>query len=145
MRALLLAAGLAAAPAHADLYRWIDPESGSVKYSNVAPSWYGDQERQVRLPAVEVLPYEPLGIPAKKADEATSSSANAVSALEARWRAFLQSVSTLTPSDFERAGRGIQRQLQAYQALVAELDRLDPAGQKRRQAQETLVLEKLKK
>jgi len=27
-----------ALPAHADLYRWIDPDSGSVKLSNLPPS-----------------------------------------------------------------------------------------------------------
>ena len=145
VKALLLIAGLAAAPAHADLYRWIDPESGSVKYSSVAPSWYGDGERQGRAPAVEVVPYAPMGVPTRKPDEAAAPGRTAVAALEARWRAFLQGFSRLTASDFERAGPGLGEQLKAYQGLVAELDRLDPAGRKRRQAQETLALEKLKK
>ena len=130
MRPLLFLLFLCATAADADLYRWIDPESGSVKYSNVAPSG--------RAPAAEVVPYEPLGV-ARKPDQAL------VSALEARWLAFLESFSALTQSDFEKAGRGLAEQLQAYQALAAELDRLDPAGQKRRQAQEARVLEKLQK
>jgi hypothetical protein len=69
VRALLLVAGLAAVPAHADLYRWIDPQSGSVKYSSVAPPWYGDAGRQARAPAVEVLPSAPRRAPTRKAQE----------------------------------------------------------------------------
>jgi hypothetical protein len=145
MRPALFLLFLWATAADADLYRWVDPESGSVKYSSVAPSWYGDGERQGRAPAVEVLPYAPMGVPARKPEEAATPGRTAVAALEARWRAFLQSFSTLTASDFERAGPGLGEQLKAYQGLVAELDRLDPAGRKRRQAEETLALEKLKK
>jgi hypothetical protein len=36
VRALALLLALAA-PAHADLYRWVDPHSGSVKLSNLPP------------------------------------------------------------------------------------------------------------
>ncbi len=145
MRSLVLLAGLAAVPAHADLYRWIDPESGSVKYSSVAPPWYGDPERQARAPAVEVVPYAPPGVSPRKPDEAARSGQPPVSALEARWRAFLHGFSTLTTSDFQRAGRGLGEQLQAYQAVVLELDRMDPAGAARRRAQEAPVMEKLQK
>ncbi|HYL26160.1 MAG TPA: DUF4124 domain-containing protein, partial [Burkholderiales bacterium] len=27
-----------AAPAHADLYRWVDPDTGSVTFSNLPPA-----------------------------------------------------------------------------------------------------------
>ncbi|MGQ0547003.1 MAG: hypothetical protein ACT4P3_17000 [Betaproteobacteria bacterium] len=142
MRTLLLIAGFAAFPVQADLYRWIDPESGSVKYSSVAPPWYGDAALLGRAPAVEVLPYQPSGIPQARSDERSSS----VSAMEARWRAFLQAFSGLASAgDFERAGRALQEQLGAYQALAAELDRIDPGGAARRRAQETSVMEKLQK
>jgi hypothetical protein len=134
-----------ATAADADLYRWIDPESGSVKYSSVAPTWYGDGERQGRAPAVEVVPYEPLGVSPRKPEGAPRPGGTAVAALEARWRALLQGFSTLTKSDFENAGRGLGEQLQAYQALVAELERQDPAGTARRRAQEVPVMEKLQK
>jgi hypothetical protein len=144
MRPLFFLLFLWASAADADLYRWIDPESGSVKYSSVAPSWYGDGERQGRAPAVEVMPYAPMGVPARKPEAATPGG-TAVATLEARWRALLQSFAMLTASDFERAGAGLGEQLKAYQGLAAELDRLDPAGRKRRQAEETLALEKLKK
>ena len=143
MRPLLFPLFLWATAADADLYRWIDPESGSVKYSSVAPSWYGDGERQGRAPAVEVVPYAPTGVPARKPEEAATPGRTAVAALEARWRAFLQAFSALTTSDFENAGRGLGEQLRAYQAVVLELDRLDPAGAARRRAQEAPVMEKL--
>ena len=34
----LLALLAVAAPAHADLYRWVDPETGSVKFSSLPPA-----------------------------------------------------------------------------------------------------------
>lgn len=135
MRALLLFAALAALPAHADLYRWVDPASGSVKYSSVAPPWQGEPGR----PQVEVLPAPSApGAPKDKPGEAPAA------VLEARWRSYLQGFEAAAASgDFERAARIIQAQLEAYQSVVVQLDRVDPAGKKRRQAEEALVLEKL--
>ena len=50
MRILLLLATLTAAlapqAAHADLYRWVDPQTGSVKFSSYPPPWFGDQARE---------------------------------------------------------------------------------------------------
>lgn len=43
-------------PAAADLYRWVDPESGSVKFSSYPPLWYGDPAKERRAPKVEVIP-----------------------------------------------------------------------------------------
>jgi hypothetical protein len=48
-----------AAPAAADLYRWIDPETGSVKFSSYPPPWYGDPAAERRAPKVEVIPARP--------------------------------------------------------------------------------------
>jgi hypothetical protein len=42
--------------AAADLYRWVDPETGSVKFSSYPPPWYGDEAKQRRAPKVEVIP-----------------------------------------------------------------------------------------
>ena len=42
-------------PAAADLYRWVDPETGSVKFSSYPPPWYGDAAQQRRAPRVEVI------------------------------------------------------------------------------------------
>ena len=46
-------------PAAADLYRWIDPETGSVKFSSYPPPWYGDPVAERRAPKVEVIPALP--------------------------------------------------------------------------------------
>jgi hypothetical protein len=130
MRALFLAAALVSLPVHADLYRWIDPASGSVKYSSVPPSWYGEG----RGPRVEVLAAEKEK---HKPDEPSA-------ALEARWRSYLQGFEAAAAGgDLERAARLVQSQIEAYQAVVAQLDRVDPAGTKRRQAEEEMVLKKL--
>jgi hypothetical protein len=42
--------------AAADLYRWVDPDTGSVKFSSYPPPWYGDEAKQHRAPKVEVIP-----------------------------------------------------------------------------------------
>ena len=41
--------------AQADLYRWVDPESGSIKFSNSPPPWYETPNG----PKVERVPYAP--------------------------------------------------------------------------------------
>ncbi len=51
--AVLLLVG--ADPAIADLYRWVDPESGSVKFSSYPPPWYGKEQSAPRAPKVEVI------------------------------------------------------------------------------------------
>ena len=139
MRKLAYCLLLAALPAHADLYRWVDPQSGSVKFSSLPPPWYGDARRQAGAPAVELLSYQPAVKPAPPPSRPLAS-------LEERWRAMLQVFSALPGrADFDRAGQGIQQQVQAYEAVRAELDRQDPAGAARRRAAEGGLLERLKK
>lgn len=148
MRILVLLITLTAFPAQADLYRWIDRETGSVKFSNVPPPWFGDPEKERGAPAVEVIPYRGTGAPAKPvaAPEKPSPAASMIATLEARWAGIMQFFATLPPTtDFNRAGAGIQQQLEAYQALSAELDRLDPAGAQRRRAQEAGVFETMRR
>jgi hypothetical protein len=53
---LLLALGIVMNPALADLYRWVDPETGSVKFSSYPPPWYGDENLEKRSPKVEHIP-----------------------------------------------------------------------------------------
>lgn len=137
MKALFLAAALVPLPVHADLYRWVDPASGSVKYSSVAPPWQGEPGR----PRVEVLTSAPQAAAAKQAPGEAPAAV-----LEARWRSYLQGFEAAAAGgDLERAARLIQAQIEAYQSVLAQLDRVDPAGKKRRQAEEALVLEKLQK
>jgi hypothetical protein len=61
VKGLVLLAALLPLPAHADLYRWVDPQTGSVKLSSTPPPWYGDPEKQRGAPAVEVVPYRARG------------------------------------------------------------------------------------
>ena len=60
---LLLRRALVALPAHADLYRWVDPQTGSVKFSSYPPPWFGDQARELHAPATEVIVYQAPGAP----------------------------------------------------------------------------------
>ena len=72
MRCLLIVAMTAwAGAAGADLYRWVDPETGSGKFSSYPPPWYGDEALQRRSPRVEHIPAGP---------EAPAPSAGAVAA-----------------------------------------------------------------
>jgi hypothetical protein len=54
--ALAMLLSLWAVAAAADLYRWVDPETGSVKFSSYPPPWFGDAAKQRRAPKVEVIP-----------------------------------------------------------------------------------------
>ena len=143
MRAWFLPMACIAFAAHADLYRWVDPQTGSVKYSSSPPPWFGDPEKERGAPAVEVMPSrpgasaKPAPVPEKPAPGAAASSATL--GLEARWAALLGYFGSLpVGTDFN----GLQLQLQEYATAGAELDRLDPAGAPRRRAQEAAVFAK---
>jgi hypothetical protein len=147
VRGIFLAGVLAAFPAHADLYRWVDPQTGSVKFSSYPPPWFGQPALEINAPAVEVLPYRTPGAPKPPAEPVKpSASASILAALEARLAGLTQFFSALpSNTDFSRAGSGIQQQLEAYQAVSAELDRLDPAGAARRRQQEAGFIETLRR
>jgi hypothetical protein len=146
---LFLCLVFAAPPAQADLYRWVDPQSGSVKLSSLPPPWYGDPEKERRAPQVEVIPSRPAAAPPKgqlAVVEKPAAAAGAVAQLEARWRELMQGLSAMPQrQDFDRAGQGLQQQVQAYEAVSAELDRLDPGGAARRRTQQDSLLDRLKK
>jgi hypothetical protein len=153
--------------ARADLYRWVDPETGSIKYSNhpplVSPAARGP------APKVEVIPYRPPGSAAPATQTADPAAANAaanpaakaasqaaakppaepgaLASLEARWRTMLESFGAPAAADFQRSGEGIRQHVEAYKAVSAELDRMDPAGAARRraQAEESGLLERFVK
>jgi len=79
MRWIFLAA-LIALPARADLYRWVDPQSGSVKFSSVPPDWHGDPLREGVAPRVEVLRYQgpaPAKLPPTAAEKPPAAGAPA--------------------------------------------------------------------
>ena len=127
-----------AAPAHADLYRWIDPESGSVKLSSLPPSdpTIGAELVQYRTPAAPKPPAVPVAKPA--------AAGGTVEALQARFAEILTQLTGTKPQDFNRAGEGIRQQVAAYEAVRAELDRLDPAGAARRASESTSLVERLR-
>ena len=135
MRALVLLA-LVSLPAHADLYRWIDPDTGSVKLSSLPPSDAGIN--------AEVVPYKApaqLKAPAAPAKPA----ATMVQALQAKWSEILNQITGLSPQDFQRGGEGLKQHLEAYEAVRIELDRVDPAGAARRRAESEGLLERVKR
>ena len=147
MRALLSIAILVTTPAYADLYRWVDPQTGSVKFSSYPPPWFGQPALELNAPATEVVVYRPPGAPKPAAEPAKPSvAASVLAALETRLAGLTQFFSALpSNTDFSRAGAGIQQQLEAYQAVAAELDRLDPAGAARRRQQEVGFMETLRR
>jgi hypothetical protein len=155
--ALLLAAlvPLVATLAYADLYRWVDPVSGSIKYSNSPPTSPLEAGPVEVVPyrgpsAVAAPPFSPAAAPALEAPSAaqpvaSAESSSKLAALETQWRGLLKIFSTLPERpDFERSG-GLRQQLQAYETLIAELDRRDPAGAPRRRMEEASVLDRVRK
>lgn len=137
MRTLALLA-FVALPAHADLYRWVDPQTGRVMLSNLPPA----------NPAInaEVVPYRGAAGAPLPPQPAAANADGIVAALEARWRSLLAELSVLPERpDFERGGEGLRRRLEAYEAARAELDQLDPGGAKRRQAESASLLARFAK
>jgi hypothetical protein len=128
-----------ATPARADLYRWIDPESGSVKLSNLPPVEPGVNAEVVSFRA----PAAPK--PAVTAEVAASKpAANPIEVLQARLTELMTQLTGASPQDFARAGEGLRQHIEAYDAVRAELDKLDPAGAARRRAESMSFLDKLK-
>ena len=126
-------------PAHADLYRWVDPATGSVKFSSLPPT-DGSEADVVRYKEPAPLPKPGAPLPPKPAVAAPASSAE----LEGRWRGLLTQLMGLTPQDFTNGGTALRQQLEAYEAVRSELDRLDPGGASRRAAEATSMIERLR-
>ena len=101
-----LVAALTTPAAHADLYRWVDPHTGSVKFSSYPPPWFGDQALELNAPAVEVVVYRPPGAPKPTVEpQKPTAGANMLAALESRLAGLTQFFSALpSNSDFSRAG-----------------------------------------
>jgi hypothetical protein len=147
MRILALLIAFIVFPAQADLYRWVEPQSGSVKYANSPPPWFGDPEREHRYPAVEVIRYQPVPSAAETKPAAEKAGSSTLAVLETRFASLLQFFQSLPRSpDFERTGAALQQQAEMYKAVSAELDRIDPSGAARRRAaaQEVGILDQLR-
>jgi hypothetical protein len=109
--------------ARADLYRWVDPQSGAIKFSNVPPP--------PSQAGVEVVPYRGSAMPPKPAAPADPG-------LDLRWRELLAEISVAPPGSSL-----LQQRLQDFIAVNAELDKRDPAGAERRRAEAQAVLQRL--
>jgi len=154
----VLAAGLllCGAQAQADLYRWVDPQSGTVKFSNEPPPWYGRPELERRAPEVERIPARQGGVaPAPKppATPATPAAPQAKAppaapeasppALEAQRKLLLAQIAeALEPGKRERNPDDLRRRLEAFAAVAAALDRADPEGAAARRAEAQALLGK---
>lgn len=127
--------------ANADLYRWVDPQTGSVKFSSSPPPWYETE----RGPQVERIPYQgPAARPSGA--EKPAAGASTLAALEARWRESLRTLAEAAEKgDLSAPTEGTRRQLEVFQAIMAELDRLDPGGRERRRAAQLSLLQKAQK
>ena len=132
--------------AHADLYRWVDPETGSVKFSTYPPPWYGDEAKQRRAPPVERIPTG--RDPAKQQPDLASAGKQEpgknLEALEAQRKALLQQM----PGAAARGGPAggvpaLQKQLEALSALSQQIDKLNPEGANARRAEAEAVLQNL--
>lgn len=154
--ALLLA--IFAGTAVADLYRWVDPETGSVKFSSYPPPWYGDAEKEKGAPRVEHIPERksastpgtpvnvpgPTGLPGAAATSPGAPQAASLEALEEqRKRLMLEIASPTGQKDLQSGGAALKKRLESFAAVSTQLDRLDPAGAEKRRAEAQPVLEKL--
>jgi hypothetical protein len=113
-RALVIAALAWSACASADLYRWVDPETGSVKFSSYPPPWFGDEARARRAPRVEVIPAGKAPAPAEEEapprPEASPEKPEAAPARAAEGR----------PEPAPRTGEGKPPPVDETASLVAE-------------------------
>ena len=121
-----------AASAQAQLYRWVDPDSGSVKFSSLPPA-------DARVKAEVVTPRS-----AALPKAAPAAPSQPVAPLETRWREMLARLMALPPQELSRMTEGLRHQLESYQALSSELDRVDPDGAARRREEALAVMQRLR-
>jgi len=134
--------GLWANQAAADLYRWVDPESGSVKFSSYPPPWFGDAAKQRRAPKVEVIPARHDAGMSSEAASAALESTRSLAALEVQRKQLMEQ---LSKPGGERGSQAVQKQLEAYSALSEQMEKLDPAGATLRRAEVQVLIEKILK
>ncbi len=140
MKIFLAATLLVPQLAVADLYRWVDPQTGSVKFSSAPPPWYETE----RGPQVERIPYQ--GPAARPAGADKPGAGGSIAVLEARWRQSLRTLAATLAKDGPGAPtEAARQQLEAFQTISAELDRLDPGGRDRRRAAQQSLLQKAQK
>lgn len=128
----------------ADLYRWIDPDTGSVKFSSYPPPWFGDPAEEKRAPKVEHIPERAPAAAAQSTLGAAPAGAPAstLDDLDARRKILIQQLASLPGQPDLRSG-ALRQQLEAFAKVTAEMDRLDPRGADARRTEAQPVLEKL--
>jgi hypothetical protein len=142
---LFLFRALFGGAAHADLYRWVDPETGSVKFSNYPPPWYGDEAKQGRGPKVERIPTRRDG--AARPDTAAAGAqdpARGFETLEAQRKAMLQQMPGIAARGGAQGGvPALQKHLEAFATLSQQIDTVNPEGAAARRAEAEAVLQNL--
>lgn len=135
-----------AGPAAADLYRWVDPETGSVKFSSYPPPWYDDPAQSRRAPRVEHIPAGRDAVAKPEAAVRPREGARRMDVLEMQRKAMLQQLSKLAPqSGTERGAQALQKQLEAYDDLSDQMDEFDPAGAAARRREMQTLIDRLMK
>jgi hypothetical protein len=132
--------------AAAELYRWRDPQTGSIKYSSYPPPWFGDEAREANAPKVEVLSGPQAGGKdgGKPADEMAEKVAEVIHFMEQRREQLLARMTLARASaGFDPATPTFQADLQAYRTVSRELDKFDPRGTAARRRADASVFENL--
>jgi hypothetical protein len=121
------------APAASQLYRWVDPESGSVKYSSYPPPWFNDAASQGGAPKVEVIrpaKVAPAFAPEPEAGrEPAAKPADRSPSREALLKQIAQRVSALVSAPPEAMGKAhgeLAEPLQQLEKLDRQSRELDP-------------------
>lgn len=143
--ALTVVLAAVAADVAAELYRWRDPQTGTIKYSSYPPPWYGDESREATAPKVEVLGDRDAEAASRKpADEMAEKVAEVIRFMEQRRQQLLSRMTVARASaGFDPAEPGFKADLQAYQAVTRELDKFDPRGAAARRRADARVFENL--
>jgi hypothetical protein len=140
--------------AAADLYRWVDPETGSVKFSSYPPPWFGDAAREKRAPKVEHIPAGAAtpaieGLPPEAqapvkpaAEPGAKPQAPASSAQEERRKLLLKQIgaqaatlAAVKPEEGARIYADLAERVREYNAAAAFLVQVDPGGEGARRAE----------
>jgi hypothetical protein len=130
-----------ALPAHADLYRWVDPDSGSIKFSNLPPT---DGRANAELMSHRGVAPQAATSAATTAAKPKPAAPPPLEALQVRWSEVLTQLTGTSSRDLSRGGESLRQQMEAYEAVRVELDRLDPAGAARRTNESRSILERLR-
>jgi Domain of unknown function (DUF4124) len=140
---LLAALAGTALDAGAELYRWRDPQTGSVKYSSYPPPWYGDETR-ANAPKVEVLGGPSDAAKSKPTDEMAEKVAEVIHFMEQRREQLLSRMTVARASaGFSPSDPAFRADVEAYRNVTRELDKFDPKGASARRRADARVLENL--